>query len=433
MSSPYKTVSLQTLGCKLNYTETSMISKEFLDNGYAIVDKNQSADIYVINTCSVTDNADRKARKAIRSCLRKSPEAKIAVIGCYAQLKPDEISKIPGVSIVLGAEKKFDIVNVIESSKSSGSVIVNKSDIKDVTQFNPSYSSGERTRSFLKIQDGCDYSCSFCTIPLARGYSRSASIANTLKQVEKISKTDIKEIVLTGVNVGDFGRANNESFYDLIEELDALKGIERFRISSIEPNLLTDQIIRFISQSSKFLPHFHIPLQSGDDNVLKSMKRRYNTKLYSQKLNLIKSIMPYASIGIDVIVGYPTETESSFNQTFSFLENLEISYLHVFSYSIRSNTKSASIKHQVPADIISKRSRKLRELSYKKTQAFYLKNIGSINEVLIENYEDGFVFGYTKNYISVMIRGNANLVNHIFPVRLLEINDDKILGEIVAW
>ena len=309
MGSPYKTVAFQTLGCKLNFAENSTLARDFSSHGYAQVGIDNPADIYVINTCSVTENANKKARKAVRRALRKSPQAKVAVIGCYAQLNPQEIADIPGVSIVAGAEDKFNLIEKMEANEFNGQPIILNSEIDTVTEFNPSYSMGERTRSFLKVQDGCDYTCSFCTIPLARGKSRSADIADTLLQARGIAETEIKEIVLTGVNVGDFGKNHGESFFELIQELDIVEGIERYRISSIEPNLLTDEIINFTAKSEKFLPHFHIPLQSGSDHILKAMRRRYNSELFVRRINKIESIMPDASIGVDVIVGFPRESE----------------------------------------------------------------------------------------------------------------------------
>ena len=429
MGSPYKTVTFQTLGCKLNFAETSTLARDFISHGYAQVGNNDTADFYIINTCSVTDNANKKARKAVRRALRKSPHAKIAVIGCYAQLSPDEIAQIPGVSIVAGAEEKFNLVSYIEATNLNDDPKVLNSTIETVEQFIPSYSMGERTRSILKIQDGCDYNCSFCTIPLARGRSRSSSIAKTLSQAIEIGKTDMREIVLTGVNVGDFGVNRNENLYNLIQELDKIDGIDRYRISSIEPNLLTDEIIDFTARSKKFLPHFHIPLQSGSDKILKAMRRRYNIKLYADRVQKIKAILPNACIGVDVIVGFPGESDNYFQQTYDFLNGLDISYLHVFSYSIRDNTDAVKIKDKIPQNIISERSKILHRLSIVKKQNFYKNNIESVKQILIENFEDGCLIGHSENYIPVRISGSPNEVNEIIPVKLVQIEDGEMVGE----
>jgi len=370
MGSPYKTVTFQTLGCKLNFAETSTLARDFISLGYAQVGNNDTADFYIINTCSVTDNANKKARKAVRRALRTSPHAKIAVIGCYAQLSPDEIAQIPGVSIVAGAEEKFNLASYIEATNLNDDPKVLNSTIETVEQFIPSYSMGERTRSFLKIQDGCDYNCSFCTIPLARGRSRSSSIAKTLSQAIEIGKTDMREIVLTGVNVGDFGVKRNENLYNLIQELDKIDGIDRYRISSIEPNLLTNEIVDFTARSKKFLPHFHIPLQSGSDKILKAMRRRYKTKLYADRVQKIKAILPDACIGVDVIVGFPGESDNHFQQTCDFLETIDVSYLHVFSYSERNHTDAVNISPKVRSKIIRERSQILHTLSKRKKNNF---------------------------------------------------------------
>ena len=429
MGSPYKTVTFQTLGCKLNFAETSTLARDFISHGYAQVGNNDTVDFYIINTCSVTDNANKKARKAVRRALRKSPNAKIAVIGCYAQLSPDEIAQIPGVSIVVGAEEKFNLASYIEATNLNDDPKVLNSTIETVEQFIPSYSMGERTRSILKIQDGCDYNCSFCTIPLARGRSRSSSISKTLSQAIEIGNTDMREIVLTGVNVGDFGVNRNENLYNLIQELDKIDGIDRYRISSIEPNLLTDEIIDFTARSKKFLPHFHIPLQSGSDKILKAMRRRYNTKLYADRVQKIKAILPDASIGVDVIVGFPGESDNYFQQTYDFLNGLDISYLHVFSYSMRDNTDAVTIKDKIPQNIISERSKMLHRLSIVKKQNFYQYNIESVKQILIENFEDGFLIGHSENYIPVRISGSPNEVNEIITVKLVQIEDGEMVGE----
>ncbi len=429
MSSPYKTVAFQTLGCKLNFAETSTLARDFSSHGYAQVGIDHPADLYVINTCSVTENANKKARKAVRRALRKSPQAKVAVIGCYAQLNPQEIADIPGVSIVAGAEDKFNLIEKIESEELIGQPVILNSEIDYVTHFHPSYSMGERTRSFLKVQDGCDYTCSFCTIPLARGKSRSADIADTLLQAREIAETGIKEIVLTGVNVGDFGKSHGESFFELIQELDKVEGIERYRISSIEPNLLTDEIINFTANSEKFLPHFHIPLQSGSDQVLKAMRRRYKSDLFVRRINKIKTIMPDACIGVDVIVGFPGESEENFQETYELLKQLDVSYLHVFSYSQRDNTDAVKIEPKVSQQTIAERSKILHRLSMKKKRQFYENNTGKIRQVLFETYEEGILSGHSENYISVSIKGNEDKVNQIIPVKLVRLEDGEMIGK----
>ena len=429
MSSPYKTVAFQTLGCKLNFAETSTLARDFSSHGYAQVGIDHPADLYVINTCSVTENANKKARKAVRRALRKSPQAKVAVIGCYAQLNPQEIADIPGVSIVAGAEDKFNLIEKIESEELIGQPVILNSEIDYVTHFHPSYSMGERTRSFLKVQDGCDYTCSFCTIPLARGKSRSADIADTLLQAREIAETGIKEIVLTGVNVGDFGKSHGESFFELIQELDKVEGIERYRISSIEPNLLTDEIINFTANSEKFLPHFHIPLQSGSDQILKAMRRRYKSDLFVRRINKIKTIMPEACIGVDVIVGFPGESEENFQETYELLRQLDVSYLHVFSYSQRDNTDAVKIEPKVSQQTIAERSKILHRLSMKKKRQFYENNTGKIRQVLFETYEEGILSGHSENYISVSIKGNEDKVNQIIPVKLVRLEDGEMIGK----
>ena len=429
MGSPYKTVAFQTLGCKLNFAETSTLAREFSSHGYAQVGIDNPADIYVINTCSVTENANKKARKEVRRALRKSPQAKVAVIGCYAQLNPQEIADIPGVSIVAGAEDKFNLIEKMEVNEFNGQLIILNSEIDTVTHFHPSYSMGERTRSFLKVQDGCDYTCSFCTIPLARGKSRSADIADTLLQARGIAETEIKEIVLTGVNVGDFGKNHGESFFELIQKLDIVEGIERYRISSIEPNLLTDEIINFTAKSEKFLPHFHIPLQSGSDHILKAMRRRYNSDFFVRRINKIKSIMPDACIGVDVIVGFPGESEENFEETYELLKQLDVSYLHVFSYSQRDNTDAVKIEPKVSQQTIAERSKILHRLSMKKKRQFYENNTGKIRQVLFETYEEGILSGHSENYISVSIKGNEDKVNQIIPVKLVRLEDEEMIGK----
>jgi len=429
LGSPYKKVAFQTLGCKLNFAETSTLARDFFSQGYAQVGIDNSADIYVINTCSVTENANKKARKAVRRALRNSPQAQVAVIGCYAQLNPEEIADMPGVSIVAGAEDKFNLLEKIESNDLEGQTIILNSGIDSVVKFNPSNSVGERTRSFLKVQDGCDYICSFCTIPLARGKSRSANIADTLIQARKIAETEVKEIVLTGVNVGDFGKKFKESFFDLIQELDKVEGIERYRISSIEPNLLSNEIIYFTANSKKFLPHFHIPLQSGSDQILKAMRRRYNSNFFARRINKIKSIIPEACIGVDVIVGFPGESEDNFQETYELLNQLDVSYLHVFSYSERENTDAVKIRPKIFQHTIAERSKILHRLSMKKKRHFYEKNFGKILQVLFETYEGGVLSGYSNNYVPVSIKGNEDEVNQIIPVKLTSFEGGAMLGK----
>ncbi len=430
MGVPYKKVAFQTLGCKLNFTETSTIAQDFISNGYARVNFNEPADVYVINTCSVTENANKKARKAIRYAHRISPNSQIAVIGCYAQLKPKEIKEISGVCMIVGTEEKFNLVEKIESRflNKENNIVLN-SNINITSKFHPAYSNDERIRCFLKIQDGCDYNCSFCTIPLARGKSRSANIDETLKQAYEISKNNIKEIVLTGVNIGDFGVQHNETLLELIIELDKIAGIERYRISSIEPNLLSDEIIKFVSCSPKFLPHFHVPLQSGSDKVLKNMRRRYNIDYYKGRMTKIKSLIPDASIGIDVIVGFPGETEERFQETFGFLKKTDFSYLHVFPYSKRENTDAINKDDHIDKNIISSRVKKLNYLSQVKKKNFYKNNFGNVREVLFEQFIDGCLIGYTDNYIPVKIVGSSDEINNIIPIKLNSFYDDLVLGE----
>jgi len=429
MGSPYKTVAFHTLGCKLNYAETSSLARDFINSGYATVNFQDSADVYVINSCSVTDNADKKTRKTVRQALKRSPSAKVAIIGCYAQLKPEEIAQIPGVTLVVGAEEKFKLSRHIEISEPSGSPTIIKSDIRNVNFFYPSYSMGKRTRSFLKIQDGCNYTCSFCTIPLARGNSRSSTVKQTVSMAEKIAAGDTCEVVLTGVNVGDFGVLNGETLIDLIRALDKVKGINRFRISSIEPNLLTNEIIRFVGESEKFLPHFHIPLQSGSNTILKAMRRRYQINLFAERIHTIKSILPDAGIGVDIIVGFPGESKNHFQQTCDFLETIDVSYLHVFSYSQRDHTDAVNILPKVKPETIMERNQILRSLSRKKNNKFHQLNVGSVREVLIENYEAGFISGLTENYIRVRTEGKLEEVNSIIPLKMRFSHAYEMIGQ----
>ena len=422
-----KKVAFYTLGCKLNYSETSTISRKFEENGYLKVDFTDKPDIFIINTCSVTDNADKKCRKIVREARSISPDAYIAIIGCYAQLKPKEISEIPGVDAVLGAAEKFRLVELLDGFVRKPEPIVMSGSIEAVTTFNTSFSMFDRTRTFLKVQDGCDYSCSFCTIPLARGSSRSDTIENIVKAAIEIAKTEVKEIVLTGVNTGDFGireGVRHDRFIDLVHALDNVEGIKRFRVSSIEPNLLTNEIIEFVGQSKRFVPHFHIPLQSGSNKILKLMKRRYQRELYVDRVNSIKSIMPNCCIGVDVIVGFPGETREDFLETYQFLNELNISYLHVFTYSERDNTLAAEMPDVVPMKERNERSKMLHILSDKKRRVFYEENIGSENYVLFENdIEDGVMHGFTQNYIRVSAKYDPLLINEIKKVRLAAINE----------
>jgi threonylcarbamoyladenosine tRNA methylthiotransferase MtaB len=422
-------VSFYTLGCKLNFSETSTIARSFADNGYQRVEFDDSPDVYVINTCSVTENADKKCRSLVNRALRVSPQAFIAIIGCYAQLKPQEIAQIPGVDLVLGASEKFNLPEYISNFKKRSVAEVHACSIDDVNQFIPSFSKDDRTRTFFKVQDGCDYSCTFCTIPLARGASRSATVEATVEQArEIIRQNNPSEIVLTGVNTGDFGRKNGESFFQLIRELDRLNGVQRFRISSIEPNLLNDEIISFCATSHKFVPHFHIPLQSGSDRILRLMRRRYQRDVYTRRVSSIREIMPDACIGVDVIVGFPGETDSDFLETYQYLVDLPVSYLHVFTYSERDNTLASSMPDAVDGKIRAQRSEMLRILSEKKKQAFYRSQLGAERKVLWEAEQNGdSMFGFTDNYVKVRTPWNSKLINTISEVKLLEIDSEGIV------
>ena len=422
-----KKVAFYTLGCKLNYSETSTISRKFEEKGYQKVEFTDHPDIFIINTCSVTENADKKCRKIVREARNISPNAYVAIIGCYAQLKPQEISEIPGVDAVLGAAEKFRLVELLDGFVRPETPTVFASEIDTVNSFNSSYSLHDRTRTFLKVQDGCDYSCSFCTIPLARGASRSDSIANLLMHAKEIATSGVKEIVLTGVNTGDFGLQQGERkerFIDLIKALDEVEGIDRFRISSIEPNLLTDEIIDFVGKSKRFVPHFHIPLQSGSNAILKLMRRRYQRELYVSRLEKIKSVMPACCIGVDVIVGFPGETHEHFLETYQFLNELDISYLHVFTYSERENTLASTLPDAVPMKERNERSRMLHILSDKKRRAFYEKNLHKSFTVLFENdIEEGLMHGFTENYIRVAANYDPLLINELKQVVLTSINE----------
>ena len=419
------TVAFHTLGCKLNFSETSSIAKQLEDSGFARVKIEESPDIVVINTCSVTDNADAKCRNIVRRSLSSNPLAYIVVIGCYAQLKPGEIALINGVDLVLGANEKFNLPILLDDLTKRHESEIRTGEIKEVREFVPGFSCGDRTRTFLKVQDGCDYFCSFCTIPLARGRSRSATIENTVKQAKSAVKAGAKEIVLTGVNIGDFGKNNGEDLLGLIKELDKVKGVERFRISSIEPNLLSEEIIDFVSISSKFQPHFHIPLQSGSDEILSSMRRRYRTELYKSRIEYIKKRMPNAGIGVDVIVGFPGECDSSFQETYEFINSLNISYLHVFTYSERPNTTALRIEDVIPIPVRQQRNKMLRILSLKKQRSHYEKFIGSSRKVLIESSEEnGVLYGYTPEYVRVAVNSKDVITNSTENIYLDKINHE---------
>ncbi|HAA00143.1 MAG TPA: tRNA (N(6)-L-threonylcarbamoyladenosine(37)-C(2))-methylthiotransferase MtaB [Flavobacteriales bacterium] len=424
----YRKVSFYTLGCKLNFSETSTIARQFVEAGYARVDFFDRPDYYVINTCSVTDNADKKCRQLVRRALKVNPDARIVIIGCYAQLKPQEIAQIDGVDLVLGANEKFNVIEHLENLADNQKGQIEASEIKQVKEFIPSFSYGDRTRSFLKVQDGCDYFCSFCTIPLARGFSRSHTVQETIKVAREVANTSVKEVVLTGVNIGDFGSGTNENFLDLIRELDEVEGIDRYRISSIEPNLLSDAIIDFVSVSKRFAPHFHVPLQSGSDKILKLMRRRYERSLYADRVARIKQRMPDACIGVDVIVGFPDETDEDFLDTYEFINSLDISYLHVFTYSERDNTTAVRMKEVVPADVRNKRSKMLHILSEKKKRAFYATQTGKVVRVLFEaEEEEGMMFGFSENYVKVKLPFDPTLVNRFADVRLSAIDRDGVM------
>ena len=429
MSTPTKRIAFHTMGCKLNFSETATISRDFLHHGFEKVDYKDTADIYILNTCTVTENADKEARKLIRQAKRRNPDSSVAVIGCYAQLNPNNIAAIDGVDVVLGAEEKFNLLNHLDSMDLNGRTKVIQSEIDHVHKFTPSYSAGERTRSFLKIQDGCDYICSFCTIPLARGESRSDTIANTLKEAREVAETDSREIVLTGVNIGDFGKGSQETFFDLIQQLDKLEGIDRIRISSIEPNLLTNDIIKFCSKSEKFMPHFHVPLQSGSDKILGAMRRRYTRELYEERVTKIKSIMPDCCIGVDVIVGFPEETDEDFLDTYHFLNELDISYLHVFTYSERPNTGAVEMEGAISKDIRAERSKMLHILSDKKWRYFHEQFIDKDRPVLFETMKNGKILGHTDNYIQVQVDGDLELINTIHSVKLVHNHGTVVDGE----
>ncbi|HMQ05967.1 MAG TPA: tRNA (N(6)-L-threonylcarbamoyladenosine(37)-C(2))-methylthiotransferase MtaB [Saprospiraceae bacterium] len=437
MATP-RNVAFHTLGCKLNFSETSSIKKLFENKGYGIVEFEEGADLYIINTCSVTEFADRKCRYEVRRALTYNPDAKVVIIGCYAQLKPKEIAEIPGVDLVLGASEKFNILEYIEDlSFYNNKGIIKSGDIREVNRFVGTFSIADRTRSFLKVQDGCDYKCSFCTIPLARGKSRSDTIESVLQNATNIIESGVKEIVLTGINLGDFGNgtevienkkpAKQGLFIDLIKALDTLHPDVRYRISSIEPNLLTDEIIRFVADSKCFLPHFHLPLQSGSNKILKAMRRRYRKEHYLDRVLHIKTLTPYAAIGCDVIAGFPGESNKDFNETYSFIRDLEISYLHVFTYSERANTLAAHFPNSVPVHERKERNKKLRILSEKMKRQFYEKHIGSKVNVLFEdNNKDGMILGFTENYIQCKTKYDPGLINQMVPALIREIDENGI-------
>jgi threonylcarbamoyladenosine tRNA methylthiotransferase MtaB len=425
----FKKVAFYTLGCKLNFSETSTIARQLQDAGYGRVSFEEDPDVFVINTCSVTDNADKKCRAVVRKALRINPEAVVIVIGCYAQLKPKEIAEIPGVNLVLGAEEKFNVAEYLEADTITEKGRTAARAIRHTKEFIPGFSSNDRTRTFLKVQDGCNYFCAFCTIPLARGRSRSASVAETVKVAREAADAGAKEVVLTGVNIGDFGNGKEENFYQLVQELENVEGIKRFRISSIEPNLLSDEIIEFVARSKKFVPHFHIPLQSGSDKILAAMRRRYRSGLYIERVEKIISLMPGACIGVDVITGFPGETEEEFQVTYDFLKDLPVSYLHAFTYSERPNTTATRISENVvPKEERYNRTKMLRILSHKKKKAFYQSQIGTEREVLMEAEENGgMMHGFTENYVKVKLPYDPELINTIQPVVLKEIDRDGVV------
>jgi len=415
-----RTVAFHTLGCKLNFSETSTLSRMLEGQGFEKKEFDELADVYVINTCSVTENADKECRQLVRRIQRKAPQSLVVITGCYAQLKPKEISEIPGVDLVLGAAEKFNLVNHIKELSKGDPAKICSCDIDEISDFHSSWSLHDRTRTFLKVQDGCDYSCSFCTIPLARGRSRSDSIDHVIKNAEHLASEGVKEIVLTGVNLGDFRDPLNttdgekKNFYSLIKELEMVEGVQRYRISSIEPNLLTNEIIEFVANSDKFMPHFHIPLQSGSNKILGLMRRRYKRELYADRVNLIKTIMPHCCIGVDLIVGFPSETDEDFRETFDFLHSLNISYLHVFTYSERDNTHALSIKPVVPVNVRYERNKSLRNLSYMKMQYFTEQHNGQVRKVLFEAHgKSGMMEGFTDNYIKVTTPFRAEWQNEI--------------------
>ncbi len=426
-----KKVAFYTLGCKLNFSETSTIARNFAQEGFDRVDFEEVADIYVINTCSVTENADKQFKQVVRKAMKINDKAFVAAVGCYAQLKPEELAAVDGVDLVLGATEKFKITDYLNDLSKNDFGEVHSCEISEADFYVGSYSIGDRTRAFLKVQDGCDYKCTYCTIPLARGISRSDALENVLKNAKEISQQNIKEIVLTGVNIGDYGKGefgnkkHEHTFLELVQELDKIDGIERLRISSIEPNLLKNETIEFVSKSRTFVPHFHIPLQSGSNEILKLMKRRYQKEIYVERVNKIREVMPHACIGVDVIVGFPGESDEFFLETYNFLSELDISYLHVFTYSERDNTEAALMENIIPTNVRAKRSKMLRGLSVKKRRAFYESQIGSNRTVLFESEnKEGYIHGFTENYVKVKTPWNPELVNTLQKINLTNIDDD---------
>lgn len=429
-----KKVAFYTLGCKLNFSETSTIARTFVNEGFDRVEFNEEADIYVINTCSVTENADKRFKSIVKQAQKINPDAFVAAIGCYAQLKPQELADVNGVDLVLGATEKFKIIDYLNDLSKNDMGEVHSCEIEHADFYVGSYSIGDRTRAFLKVQDGCDYKCTYCTIPLARGISRSDTMESVIANAKEIASQDIKEIVLTGVNIGDYGKGelgnkkHEHTFLDLVKELDKVAGIERLRISSIEPNLLKNETIDLVSKSRAFVPHFHIPLQSGSNAILKSMKRRYMRELYVDRVAKIKEVMPHACIGVDVIVGFPGETDAHFLETYNFLNTLNISYLHVFTYSERDNTEAAEMDNVVAKKVRAKRSKMLRGLSVKKRRAFYEGQLGTIRTVLFESEnKEGYIHGFTENYVKVKTPWNPELVNTLHEIELTKIDDDGIV------
>jgi threonylcarbamoyladenosine tRNA methylthiotransferase MtaB len=432
------TVALTTLGCKLNFSETSTISRQFKNVGYSVVKFDQFSDIYVINTCSVTENADKQFKSYVSRALKINQDAFIIAIGCYAQLKPEELANVNGVDLVLGSKEKFKILDYLNDFKKNQSGKIHSCEISETNFYRSSFSIGDRTRSFLKVQDGCDYKCTYCTIPLARGISRSDKLDNILRAAKEISDSGIKEIVLTGVNIGDYGKGefgnkNHENtFLELVTALDKVDGISRVRISSIEPNLLSNDIINFVSNSKKFVPHFHIPMQSGSDTILKLMKRRYLSKLYRDRINHVKQVMPNACIGADVIVGFPGESEEEFMETYNFIKSLDLSYLHVFTYSERDNTEALGLSNVVSSNIRSKRSKLLRALSVQLKRKFYMSQLGTIKNVLFEpENRNGFIYGFSNNYVRIKTPWRSSIKDKIIPFKLQNISDDGLVtGEV---
>ena len=432
--SAQKKVAFYTLGCKLNFSETSTIARNFQGEGFERVDFTEKADIYVINTCSVTDNADKRFKTIVKSALKQNEKAFLIAIGCYAQLKPEELAAVDGVDLVLGATEKFKVTNYINDLTKNDLGEVHSCEIEEANFYESSYSFGDRTRAFLKVQDGCDYKCTYCTIPLARGISRSDTLENVLQNAEEISKKGIKEIVLTGVNIGDYGKGelgnkkHEHTFFELVQALDKVNGIHRLRISSIEPNLLKNETIEFVANSNSFVPHFHIPLQSGSNELLKLMKRRYPREIYTDRVQSIKKLMPNACIGVDVIVGFPGETDELFLETYNYLNELDISYLHVFTYSERPNTEAVEMPNVVPLKVRNKRSKMLRGLSVKKRRAFYESQLGNSLTVLFESdNKKGYMFGFTENYVKVKTPWNPELVNTLHKIKLTKIDEDGLV------